>query len=151
VGEVVESGSWKVRVDGSRVESSSEGPRVVVDFTIKNDSDKTATLDMPSTAPRAPRRSQASFDEPPAQQDVQIAGPPPLSVTLLHRAQQSVGGGFLASDGSASGGYSFLAAPGDAIKLSFVFDAPASSAEPFALDLRFAGPAGGAHARVSLD
>src|SRR5262245_1898122 len=39
VGELVSSANWKLVIDGSRSESTSDGSRVLVDFTVKNDGD----------------------------------------------------------------------------------------------------------------
>ena len=141
VGEVVNSGSWKAVVDASH----AQGSTTFVDFTIKNDADQAAALEIPSTAPQRPRARTASY------QETQIASPPPLELMLYDRANQAIGGSFVGADGQPSGAYTFLAAPGDAIKLTWAFDVPAGSIEPFALELRFGSQAGGAHARVALD
>jgi hypothetical protein len=145
VGELVSSGTWKLVVGGSRSEPQTDGLRVFVDLTVKNDGERAATLEIPSTVPRSPRSRPASFE------DVQMAGPPPLELTLLDRANRTFGGSFVGADGQPSGSYTFLSAPGDAIRLTYAFDVPSSSAEPFVLDARFGGSAGGARVRVQLD
>jgi hypothetical protein len=61
------------------------------------------------------------------------------------------GGAFLAANGQPSGGFTFEAAPRDAIRLTYAFDLAADAADPLALDASFGVDAGGQRARVSLD
>jgi hypothetical protein len=144
VGEVISSGTWKLLIESSRSEPGADGSRVLVDFVVKNDGERAATLEIPSTVPARPRSRTASFE------DVQMTGPPPLELTLLDRANRTFGGSFLGADGQPSGSYTFLSAPGDAIRLTYGFDVPSSSVEPFSLDARFGGTAGASRTRVIL-
>ena len=140
-GEVVSSGDWKAAVNDVRLDAQ----RVLVDWTIKNDSRSAGTLSIPSTAPSGPRNRPASLH------DVQIAGAPTLELWLVDPSERAFGGSFVSSNGQSSGGFTFVAAPGDAIRMTYSFELPPSGEAPKLLDLRFRGDAGGARARVKLD
>jgi hypothetical protein len=157
LGEVVESGDWKLLVNSFKSEPAAVPPaggrRIRVDFTIKNDQTRAATLTIPATIPLGPRARPASLegDGRPALQPVQLAEPPALRLEVVDRAERTFGGGFASATGQVSGSYTFEAAPGDAIRLTYVFDLPADAADPLALDASFGVNAGGQRARVSLD
>jgi hypothetical protein len=147
VGDLISSGPWKLVVTGSRSEANGEaGSRLFVGFTVKDDGGKAAALEIPSTAPPVPRARPASDVLP-----VQANELPRLQLNVLDRARRSFGGSFVGADGQPSGSYSLILAPGDAVALTYAFDVPASSAEPFTLELRFGSGAGGTRAEVQLD
>ena len=165
IGQVVESGDWKLLVNGVTTEPTTVpganapgspapagGRRVRVDFTIKNDQARAATLAIPATVPAAPRSRPASIEgDPPALQPIQLAEPPALRLGLIDRAERSFGGGFVSSAGQMTGSYTFEAAPGDAIRLTYAFELPADAADPLTLEASFGVDAGGQRARVGLD
>jgi hypothetical protein len=155
VGEIVESGDWKLLVNDVKIEPATApagGRRVRVDFTIKNDQARAATLAIPATIPAAPRSRPASIEgDTPALQPVQLAEPPALRLGLIDRAERSFGGGFVSSAGQISGSYTFEAAPGDAIRLTYAFELPTEAADPLTLEASFGVDAGGQRARVGLD
>jgi hypothetical protein len=152
IGEVVASGGWKMLVNGVKSEGVASGRRVTVDFTVKNDVERAASLAIPATIPAAARARPASTDgaEPARLRPVQLAEPPALRLDVLDRAERSFGGGFVSANGQTSGSYTFEAAPGDAIRLTYAFELPADAADPLALDASFGVEAGGQRARVSL-
>ena len=147
VGDLISSGPWKLVVTGSRTEANGEaGNRLFVGFTVKDDGGKAAAIEIPSTAPPVPRVRPASDVLP-----VQANELPRLQLDVLDRAQRSFGGSFVGADGQPSGSYKLILAPGDAVALVYAFDVPASSAEPFTLELHFGSGAGGTRAQVQLD
>jgi hypothetical protein len=144
--EVLASAHWKLLVGDVKSEPGRDGGRAVtVDVTLKNDSDRADVLAIPATTPAQPRTRPASWEP------VQMVEPPTLQLRLYDRANRPFGGGFLGADGQGGGGFTFVAAPGDAIRLPFRFELPASSAEPLALEAQFGLAAGGATFRVGLD
>lgn len=154
LGEAIDSGTWRVAVARIEIGSTARGRRVGVDILLKNGADAVRTLEIPNTTPRAPRARTVSLTDdatPLAWQDVQLADAPALSLMAIDRRGQAWGGGFRGADGDAAGAYTFLATPGDAIRLPFAFDLPEGAGEPAALELRFGVDAGGVVARVVLD
>jgi hypothetical protein len=154
VGEIVESGPWKLLINGvATTQTNGGGRRVTVDFSVKNDGDQAATLEIPSTVPQnaRPRTASLEGDETPALQPIQLTGPPALQLRLYDRAERAYGGGFVAANGQSSGAYTFESAPRDAIRLTYGFDLPPSSADPLTLEAQFGVDAGGARARIGLD
>jgi hypothetical protein len=155
VGEIFQSGDWKLVVNGVKsgpATAPTAGRRVSVDFTIKNDRTRAATLSIPATVPLAPRSRPAALDgAAPALRPVQLAEPPALRLGIVDQAERSYGGGFVSAAGQISGSYTFEAAPGDAIRLTFAFDLPPEATDPLALDASFGVDAGGQRARVGLD
>jgi hypothetical protein len=144
--QILSSAHWKLLVGEVKSESGRDGGRrITVDVTLKNDSERADVLSIPATTPAQPRSRPASW------QPAQMAEPPTLQLRLYDRANRPHGGGFVGADGQGGGGFTFVAAPGDAIRLPFAFELPASSAEPAALEAQFGQAAGGAGFRVGLD
>jgi len=146
VGELIESGIWKLVVVAVRTSDAAGGKRFAVDFAVKNDADQAATLSIPSTLPAPPRV------RPTAWLPVQMAEPPALRLQMLDRQGRTYGGVFLGANGQTSGSYTFEAAPRDAIRLSYAFEVPAAAAsEPPVLEYVFGVDAGGGRGRVAVD
>jgi hypothetical protein len=152
-GEIVSAGHWQLLVGEVRSETpSSGGRRVTLDLTVKNDSDRADVLAIPATVPQAPSARPAS-DRPgeSGYQPVQLADPPAVQLRLVDPAGRAFGGGFVSANGQSGGSFSFVAAPGDAIRLPYGFEVPPSSADPLTLEVRFGQALGGAAFRVALD
>jgi hypothetical protein len=81
---------------------------------------------------------------------VQLNEPPTLQLRVYDRADRAYGGGFVSATGQAGGSYTFEAAPGDAIGLTYRFDLPPSPSDPLALEAQFGIDAGGARVRIDL-
>ena len=145
LGSVIESGVWRLVARDAHSESTPDGlNQMVVDLTIKNDSPKTALIVLPSTS-AGPARSRL------VTLPMQLADPPSVQLRLVNASGQFIGGSFRGSGDAASGGYNFYAAPGDAIRLAYVFPLPAGGSGPYRLDISFGVDAGGARSTVALD
>jgi hypothetical protein len=144
--QVLSSANWKLLIGEVKSEPGREGTRkVTVDVALKNDSERADVLSIPATMATQPRSRPASWEP------VQMGEPPTLQLRLYDRANRPFGGGFVAANGEGGGGFTFVAAPGDAIRLPFAFEVPASSADPLTLEAQFGQAAGGAGFRVALD
>jgi hypothetical protein len=144
--QILSSSHWKLLIGEVKSEPQPDGARkVVVDVTLKNDSSRADVLAIPATLPAQPRSRPASWEP------VQMAEPPSLQLRVYDRANRPFGGGFVAANGEGGGSFTFVAAPGDAIRLPFAFEIPSSSADPLTLEAQFGQAAGGAGFRVALD
>ncbi|TAK24590.1 MAG: hypothetical protein EPO26_05050 [Chloroflexota bacterium] len=153
-GEIIAARQWRLMVNDTRSESLADGGRrVFVDLTVKNDGDRAATLIVPATIDPPPRSSRATWnpDLTSNWQPIQSSDPPTLSLYLVDAADRQYGGGFVGADGDPTGGYNFISAPGDAIRLTYAFALPTRTAEPFGLMALFGADAGGVRARIRLD
>ncbi len=145
LGSLIESSVWRLVARDAHSESTPDGlNQMVVDLTIKNDSPKTALIVLPSTS-SSPARSRL------VTLPMQLADPPSVRLHLVNASGQFIGGSFRGSGDAASGGYNFYAAPGDAIRLAYVFPLPAGSSGPYRLDISFGVDAGGTRSTVALD
>lgn len=153
-GEIVAARQWRLVANAARSESLADGgQRVFVDVTLKNDGDRAATLIVPATIDPPPRSSRADWDpdRSSAWQTIQNSDPPTLTFYLLDAAEGQYGGGFVGANGDPTGGYNFISAPGDAIRLFYAFAVPAGARGPFRLMALFGADAGGVRARINLD
>jgi hypothetical protein len=152
LGEVVSAGPWRLLVNEARRETLAEGGRkITLDLTFKNDSDEADVLAIPATLPAAPRARPADDPGGPRYRPLQLAEPPAVQLRVLDRAGRGFGGGFVSADGEGGGSFTFVAAPGDAIRLPYAFEVPVSSADPLVLEAQFAQSLGGATHRIGLD
>ena len=144
--QILSSAHWKLLIGDVKSEPLSNGSRkVTVDVTLKNDSHQADVLAIPATSSAQPRSRPASWEP------VQMAEPPALQLRLYDRANRPFGGAFVGADGQGGGSFTFVAAPGDAIRLPFAFDVPAASSDPMTLEAQFGQAAGAANFRVALD
>ncbi|HLH73489.1 MAG TPA: hypothetical protein VKX96_09410, partial [Chloroflexota bacterium] len=155
LGQVGSSGPWRFVVDdvGFAPDESANGwYQAVVTYTLLNTSDHAAELPIPSTVPNDTNKPHAITKQPSfvplpsiPEEDPSIANG--LRLYLLDRAERAFGGGF----GTGEGGYEFIAAAGDAIRLNYRFRYPDSSLQPFTLRFQFPQSVGAARFDVKLD
>jgi hypothetical protein len=152
-GEIVAAGRWQLVVNDAKSGPLPNGARrLTVDLTVKNDSDQADVLALPATAEVAPRGRPAVGPAPgDGFQLVQLTEPPALQLRVLDRAGRAFGGGFVSANGQAGGAFTFVAAPGDAIRLPFAFEIAASAADPLTLEAQFGQALGGGLFRIGLD
>jgi hypothetical protein len=149
-GDVIRSGSWAVAVVDFSIAGTDTTRGPVVFIVAKNESTRAATLEIPATIERAPAPRRASDDATtPQTRPIQLENPPSLHLTLSDRAGQVHGGTFLGAGGEPGGGYSFVAAPGDAIRLGYMF-VPTVGPGPHVLLAQFSQAAGSLTAKVDL-
>ncbi|HEV8636082.1 MAG TPA: hypothetical protein VG370_17795 [Chloroflexota bacterium] len=152
-GEIVSAGHWQLVVNDARSEPQpGGGRRLTLDLTFKNDSDEADVLSIPATVPQAPRaRPAGDRSHESGYRQVQLVEPPAAQLRVLDRAGRAFGGGFVSANGESGGSFTFVAAPGDAIRLPYAFEVPASAADPLSLEAQFAQALGGAGFRIALD
>ncbi len=146
VGEIGSSDGWRFVIEQVTFvpDATANGwQQAIVTYTIQNASRVSAHLDIPSTVVSSARASHIFSARPsvvplPVLSDTSPDAADSLRLYLLDRDRRPFGGGF----GASTGGYEVIAAPGDAVRLSYRFRYPSSSTGPFVLRLMFPGSAG---------
>jgi hypothetical protein len=155
LGEVAVSGAWRIAVDAASFhpdDSSSGWLQAVITYTVQNASNEVANLPIPATTanpPPAPLLTPGPATILPlpavaAQSPALVTG---LRLFLLDRAKRQFGGGF----DTSGGGFDDMAAPGDAMRLTYRFRYPQDSVGPYVLRLMFPTASGGRTFDVHLD
>jgi len=155
LGQVGSSASWRFVVNDVSFapdESANGWYRAVITYTLLNTSDRAAALPIPSTVPNESSNQRTTTKQPSflpmpsiPEEDPSVANG--LRLYLLDRGGRAFGGGF----GTSGGGYEFIAASGDAIRLGYRFRYPANSTQPFAVRFEFPPKAGAARFDVNLN